>query len=109
MLTALLLATIIGQVTIKSLVKRKRPCHTFHDVNMLVAIPSDYSFPSGHTASSFACATVICFFYPKVGAFYILFSFLMAFSRLYLFVHYLSDIIFGMILGIGVGIITMML
>ena len=61
MLTALLLATIIGQVTIKSLVKRKRPCHTFHDVNMLVAIPSDYSFPSGHTASSFACATVICF------------------------------------------------
>lgn len=45
MLTALLASTIIGQVTIKSIVKRKRPCHTFTDVKMLIAIPNDYSFP----------------------------------------------------------------
>ena len=67
MLTALLASTIIGQVTIKSLVKRKRPCHTFTDVNMLIAIPNDYSFPSGHTTSSFACATTVCFLFPKAG------------------------------------------
>lgn len=109
MLLALLLATIIGQVTIKSIVKRKRPCHDHHDVKMLVAIPSDYSFPSGHTASSFACATTICFYFPKVGALFIIFSLLMGFSRIYLFVHYLSDVVFGGLLGILVGIIVVML
>ena len=88
MLAALLLSTIIGQVTIKSIIKRKRPCHTYSDVEMLIAIPSDYSFPSGHTTSSFACATTVCFFFPKTGIVLILFAFLMAFSRLYLFVHY---------------------
>lgn len=108
MLAALLLATIVGQVTIKSLVRRKRPCHTFHDVDMLIPIPSDYSFPSGHTTSSFACATTVCFFFPRVGAICILFAFLMAFSRLYLFVHYLSDVTFAIILGISVGVIVMM-
>lgn len=107
MLTALLASTIIGQVTIKSIVKRKRPCHTFTDVKMLIAIPNDYSFPSGHTTSSFACATTICFSFPKIGVVFIIFAFIMAFSRLYLFVHYLSDIIFGMILGILVGVIVM--
>ena len=108
MLAALLLATVIGQVTIKSIIKRKRPCHTYSDVEMLVAIPSDYSFPSGHTTSSFACATTVCFFFPKTGTVLILFALLMAFSRLYLFVHYLSDVNFGIILGISVGIIVMM-
>ena len=109
MLTALLLATIIGQVTIKSLVKRKRPCHTFTDVNMLIAIPNDYSFPSGHTTSSFACATTVCFLFPKAGVIFMIFAFIMAFSRLYLFVHYLSDVTFGMILGILVGVIVMLI
>ena len=107
MLTALLLAKVIGQVTIKSIVKRKRPCHTYHDVEMLIPIPSDYSFPSGHTTSSFACATTVCFFFPKTGILLMLFALLMAFSRLYLFVHYLSDVTFGIILGITVGIIVM--
>lgn len=108
MLAALLLATIVGQVTIKSLVRRKRPCHTYHDVDMLIPIPSDYSFPSGHTTSSFACATTVCFFFSRVGGICIIFAFLMAFSRLYLFVHYLSDVTFAIILGISVGVIVMM-
>lgn len=107
MLAALLLATIIGQVTIKCIVKRKRPCHTYNDVKMLIAIPSDYSFPSGHTTSSFACAATVCYFYPKIGIFVIIFAFLMAFSRLYLFVHYLSDVTFAIFLGILVGSIIM--
>lgn len=108
MLAALLLATIVGQVTIKSIVRRKRPCHTFNDVEMLIPVPSDYSFPSGHTTSSFACATTVCFFFPRVGVICILFAFLMAFSRLYLFVHYLSDVTFAIILGISVGAIVML-
>ena len=107
MLAALLLSTIISQVIIKSIVKRKRPCQTYSDIKMLIAIPSDYSFPSGHTASSFACATTICFLFPKTGSLFILFAFLISFSRLFLFVHYLSDVICGIILGILVGILVM--
>lgn len=109
LLIALLLATIICQVMIKTFVKRNRPCQTFHDIKMLVAIPSDYSFPSGHTASSFACATVICYYFPKIGIFFLILALLMGFSRLYLFVHYFSDVCAGMILGILVGIITILI
>ncbi|WP_294580954.1 phosphatase PAP2 family protein [uncultured Thomasclavelia sp.] len=107
MLLALLTATLVGQVTIKTIIKRKRPCHQFKDVKMLVAIPSDYSFPSGHTTTSFACATTVFYTYPKVGIFLIVFAFIMGLSRIYLFVHYLSDVIFGMILGVIIGIIIM--
>lgn len=107
MLAALLLATIAGQMIIKSIVKRKRPCHSYDDVKMLITVPSDYSFPSGHTTSSFACATTVCYFYPKIGIIFMIFAFLMAFSRLYLFVHYLSDVVFAIFLGILVGVIVM--
>lgn len=105
MLAALLAATLAGQVTVKSLVKRKRPCHTFKDVKMLVPVPSDYSFPSGHTTSSFACAVNIYLFNPIAGIIFISFAILMAFSRLYLFVHYLSDVVFAILLGTTIGII----
>lgn len=108
-LVALLLATVVGQVTIKSLVKRLRPCHKYPEVQLLVPVPNDHSFPSGHTASSFACATVIYYFFPTFGIFCLLFACLMAFSRIYLFVHYLSDVIFAMFLGIVVGLLVVML
>ncbi len=106
MLLALIAATLIGQVTIKSIVRRKRPCHTYKDVEMLVPIPSDLSFPSGHTTSSFACSTVMMFFNPIYGIIGYIYASLTAISRLYLFVHYLSDVICGMVLGILIGICT---
>ncbi|MFR7590192.1 MAG: phosphatase PAP2 family protein [Longibaculum sp.] len=106
MLLALIAATLIGQVTIKSIVRRKRPCHTYKDVDMLVPIPSDLSFPSGHTTSSFACSTVMMFFNPIYGIIGYIYASLTAISRLYLFVHYLSDVICGMVLGIIIGICT---
>jgi len=106
MLIALIVATLIGQVSIKSLVKRPRPCHTYKDVNMLIPIPSDLSFPSGHTTSSFACSTVMFLYSPWLGMLGFIYAILTAISRLYLFVHYLSDVIFGMILGINIGILV---
>lgn len=104
MLFALLLATIVGQVTIKSFVKRLRPCQRYPEVKILVPVPNDHSFPSGHTTSSFACATTVCFFYPKLGLVCLLLASLMALSRVYLFVHYVSDVVFAVFLGIAVGI-----
>lgn len=106
MLIALIAATIIGQVTIKSIVRRKRPCHTYHDVQLLIPVPSDLSFPSGHTTSSFACSTVMMFFNPWFGIIGYIYAILTAISRLYLFVHYLSDVLFGTLLGITIGIVV---
>lgn len=108
-LWALLLATIFGQVTIKTFVKRLRPCQEYPNVKILVPVPSDHSFPSGHTTSSFSCATIVCYFYPSLGVACLLFACLMAFSRIYLFVHYLSDVIFGMVLGILVAVLILLI
>lgn len=109
MLLALIAATLIGQITIKSIVRRKRPCHTYTDIQMLIPVPSDLSFPSGHTTSSFACSTVMMFFNPLYGIIGFIYASLTAISRLYLFVHYLSDVISGMLLGIIIGILTCLL
>lgn len=103
MLIALIATTLIGQVTIKSIVRRKRPCHSYPDVSLLIPTPSDLSFPSSHTASSFACSTVLFLFYPIAGIIGYIYAFLTAVSRIYLFVHYLSDVVCGMILGISIG------
>lgn len=109
MLIALIAATLIGQITIKSLVRRKRPCHTYQEVDLLIPVPSDLSFPSCHTMSSFACSTVMIFYNPLFGILGYIYASLTGISRLYLFVHYLSDVICGMILGILTGIIVYIL
>ena len=108
MLFALLLATILGQVVLKYWFSRKRPCQKNPTVDLLIVRPSDSSFPSGHTTSSFACATVICYYSFVLGSFAVLFAIIMAISRLYLYVHYLSDVVFGILLGVLIGICIMM-
>lgn len=108
MLIALIGATLIGQVTIKSIVRRKRPCQRYPDVALLIPTPSDLSFPSGHTTSSFACSTVMFLYYPLLGIIGYVYAILTAISRLYLFVHYLSDVICGMLLGICIGMIVVL-
>lgn len=105
MLIALIASTLLGQITIKTVVNRKRPCQKYPRSDLLVPIPSDASFPSGHTMSSFACSTVMMFYYPGLGIIGVVYAILTAFSRLYLFVHYVSDVVIGMILGILVGIV----
>ena len=105
MLIALILSTLVGQITIKSIVKRKRPCQRYPREDLLIPIPSDASFPSGHTMSSFACSTVMMFFYPQLGIVGMIYAILTALSRLYLFVHYVSDVVVGMGLGIFIGVL----
>ncbi len=109
MLVALIVSTLVGQICIKSLVRRKRPCHQYPEVQLLVPVPTDLSFPSGHTTSSFACSTVMMYFCPILGIIGYIYAFLTALSRLYLFVHYLSDVIAGMILGISIGLFICMI
>ena len=68
-----------------------------------IIFEGDPSFPSMHSASAFAAIPILNREFPKIKWFWILFALLVAFSRLYLGVHYLSDVIFGIILGLAIG------
>lgn len=100
---SLILTTIIGEGIIKHLVKRKRPFYQTKE-ELLINKPITYSFPSGHTASSFAALAVFIQMNGKLGLVLSPIATLIAFSRLYLKVHYPTDVIFGMILGFICGV-----
>ncbi len=98
MLAALLFGYLVCNLTLKPLIERLRPCDLVADVS-LIACPPDFSFPSGHTTSAFAAACALAWFYPKAGAAALFFAVLMALSRMYLFVHFPSDILAGAAVG----------
>lgn len=97
------IATLTGEVTIKHIVKRVRPCNKSYDQYLLIENPPHYSFPSGHTTASFAVSTVIGFMCPTWLTAVLLYAILLSFSRLYLLVHYPSDVIAGVFIGIICG------
>lgn len=92
---------ILGEFVLKNLVCRVRPCHINLSVEMLVKKPRSYSFPSGHTSSSFAAATAIFIYNKKFGVAALLLAALIAFSRLYNYVHYPTDVLAGMLFGVA--------
>lgn len=105
MLIALLLCIMIGNIAIKNIVKRNRPF--FHkNYKLLIKQPWDYSFPSGHTLSSFAAATVLFSMNKDVGTCALVYAGLIALSRLYLRVHFFTDVFFSIVLGTGLGILA---
>lgn len=105
MLIALLMCITIGNLIIKNVVRRNRPF--FHkNYKLLIKQPWDYSFPSGHTLSSFAAATVITTMNRNMGFLAIGYACLIALSRLYLRVHFFTDVFFSMVLGTGLGILA---
>lgn len=105
-LIALILCVLIGNLTLKPLVARVRPCDIANDIVLLIPHPKDYSFPSGHTMSSFAASVVIFIKNRKFGFAAIILAVLISFSRLYLYVHYLSDVIAGAVIGIIIGVFS---
>lgn len=103
-LGSLLTGVLIGNVLIKNLVMRDRPCWINETINMLIEIPLDYSFPSGHTTASFTAATVIFLHDKRLGIPAYIIAVAVAFSRMYLYVHFPTDILVGAILGTGIAI-----
>lgn len=96
----LIISTIIGEGIIKHIVRRVRPCNFKLDFNMLIKKPISYSFPSGHTLSSFAVAQVLSGYFIQYKFLFMGIAFLIALSRIYLYVHYPTDVIAGAIIGI---------
>ena len=103
-LTALLLMLIISNLILKNLIMRDRPCWIDTAVELLVKCPDSYSFPSGHTASGFAAAISILMYHKKGGILAVLLAATIAFSRMYLFVHFPTDILGGIIIGSMIAI-----
>ena len=102
-LLGLLMGLLIGNLGIKNLVARERPCAINTAVELLIPYPSEYSFPSGHTLSSFIASTVIFLNSKRLGVYAYVLASLIAFSRLYLYVHFPTDIIGGIVLGLLLG------
>ncbi len=100
---ALVLSWLLSDEVLKFLFARPRPFIHFTDVRLLVAGPHQYSFPSGHTATAFAAATVLWRKNIKIGVAALALALLIGFSRVYVGVHYPLDVLGGIILGCGVG------
>ncbi|MBQ2855134.1 MAG: phosphatase PAP2 family protein [Oscillospiraceae bacterium] len=114
---ALAMGLLICNITLKPLVGRIRPYDfqitelgkTWNDLlaggELLVELPHDFSFPSGHTIASFEACTVLLLNSKLMGIPAVILAILIAFSRLYLYVHYPSDVIFSVFAGILFGIL----
>lgn len=104
MAVALLMGLLICNLTLKPLVARIRPydyqLQNFgKSIPLLIATPHDYSFPSGHTIASFEAAVALLIRDRKLGIVAMVLAVLIAFSRLYLYVHYPTDVLASVALG----------
>ena len=107
---ALVFSVLINNVLIKPNVGRIRPYEVVDGLRLLIEKQDDPSFPSGHSGASFAAAVVFLVKGPKkIGIPAIIMAALIAFSRLYVGVHYPTDVICGIITGTFCAIISFMI
>lgn len=101
-LCSLMIGFLLGEVLLKNIIARPRPFVGMPNIELLIPKPSTYSFPSGHTTSSFAAVGAFAKMIDnkRVMIPLIVLAFLIAFSRLYLMVHYPSDVLGGIVLGL---------
>ena len=95
---SLIIFSLVGLVILKPLIGRQRP-FIVEAFDLLIKEPMGYSFPSGHTGSSFAAAFTIYYYNKKKGILALILAALIGFSRMYLSVHYPTDVLAGLILG----------
>lgn len=108
MLVALIMGVLVCNVTMKPIIARIRPYNLHAElygdtIQLLVKTPHDWSFPSGHTIASFEACTALMIRDKRMGIPATILAFLVAISRLYLYVHYPTDVIFSFFAGILFG------
>jgi undecaprenyl-diphosphatase len=106
-ISLLLLVTVSDQLSsnlVKHTVERIRPCNVLQGVHLLVGATQSFSFPSSHAVNNFAGAVFLSHFYPKFKISFYIGASLMALSRVFVGVHYPSDVLGGMIIGIVIGL-----
>lgn len=103
-LLAIGISVIVTEGILKHLCRRRRPFKRIDSLVTLVKQPKDYSFPSGHTTSSFAMAGLLYRLMPKMaGIPALVLADLIGVSRMYIGVHYPTDVFFGMLCGLGIS------
>lgn len=107
---AMVAGLLLCNATLKPLCQRPRPYDYQYDVfgkliPLIIERQHDFSFPSGHTIASFEAAGVIALNNKKWGIGALLLAGLIAFSRLYLYVHYPTDVLVSIVLGLGLAIL----
>ncbi len=108
-LISYVLVFVFGQLILKNLFDRPRPCHIDQTFKLLVERPSSSSFPSTHSAWAFAAATAVFMKFRKAGIATYIVAVIIAFSRLYLFMHFPTDVLTGIIFGAVMGVVSVRL
>ncbi len=100
----LILGAILNSLLLKPIIDRARPFEDLENIILLITPPADASFPSGHTLVSFSSAIVILNADKKAGIAALILAVLTAFSRMYLYVHFPTDILAGAFLGTVISV-----
>ncbi|MCC8051805.1 MAG: phosphatase PAP2 family protein [Clostridiales bacterium] len=104
---ALLSSFLVNNLLLKNLFNRTRPYEVIEGLTCIIQPAADASFPSGHTGASFASAVAIYRNIPrKYGILLLILASLIAFSRLYVGIHYPTDVLGGLATGIALGILA---
>lgn len=103
LLVALGISDLMTSHVLKNILGRLRPCHTLEGVHLLAGCSDSFSLPSSHASNSAAMSTVAFYEHRKLLFPLVFLILLIAYSRVYLGVHYPFDVLLGMITGIGYG------
>lgn len=106
LIMAMVIDAVLCNGIIKPLIGRMRPFEWNADITLLITPPKDASFPSGHTAISFAVVMVLYLRKERYWYLALILAILIAFSRMYLYVHFPTDILGGCVLGVLCGVIA---
>jgi undecaprenyl-diphosphatase len=94
---------------LKEQLQRVRPCHVVENARLLVGCTHSFSLPSAHAANIFSVATVFSFIFKKFSPFFLFVAFLVAYSRVYVGVHYPLDVFAGSCFGLLLAVIILLI